>query len=77
MVRTRVGVALRDDDDILELPSSYSKRSLYSRLMYSWGWVVKPDGRGNFGKTSNDEVRDFDGEDWVEGESEIVSPISF
>ena len=45
--------------------------------MYSWGWVVKPDGRGNFGKTSNYEVRDFDGEDWVEGESEIVSPISF
>ena len=46
VVRTRVGIALRDDDDILELPSSYSKRSLYCRLMYSWGWVVKASGRG-------------------------------
>ena len=32
---------------------------------------------GNFGKTRDYEVREFDGTDWVDGESETVAVISF
>ena len=38
VVRTRACVALRDDDEIIELPSSYLKRGLYIRLMLEMGW---------------------------------------
>ena len=76
VVRTRTGVALRDDDDIIELPSSYSKRNLYARFMLMLGWKVKPDGAGNFGKLRDYEPRPFD-EDWVDGEATPVSPCSF
>ena len=76
VVRTRARVALRDDDEIVELPSSYSKRGLYAKLMLEWGWTVMCDGRGNYGKLSDYEARAY-GDDWVEGVDEAVSPISF
>ena len=76
VVRTRTRVALRNNDDIVELPSSYSKRNLYARFMLTLGWKVKPDGAGNFGKLKDYKPRPFD-EDWVKGEATTVSPCSF
>ena len=76
VVRTRARIALRDDDDIIELPSCYSKRSLYCRMMFSMGWVVKADNNGNFGKLGDYTERVFD-EEWVEGVSAAASPFSF
>ena len=76
VVRTKTGIALRDNDDSVDLPSCYSKRSLYCKLMHLWGWVCRADGRGNFGKLQDYEARSFD-EFWVAGECEIISPISY
>ena len=44
VVRTRARVALREDDDNVELPSSYSKRGIYVRLMLEMGWNAKRKG---------------------------------
>ena len=60
VVRTRARVALRDDDEIVELPSSYSKRGLYVRLMLELGWKVTCDGQGSFGKLIDYEPRAYD-----------------
>ena len=76
VVRTKTGIALRDDDDTIDLPSSYSKRGLYCKLMHLWGWNCKVDGRGSFGKRCNYEARSYD-EFWVEGVDEAIYPISY
>ena len=76
VVRTKTGIALRDNDDSVDLPSCYSKRSLYCKLMHLWGWVCRADGWGNFGKLQDYEGRSFD-EFWVAGELEIISPITY
>ena len=76
VVRTKTGIALRDNDDSVDLPSCYSKRSLYCKLMHLWGWVCRADGRGSFGKLKDYEARSFD-EFWVAGECEIISPITY
>ena len=49
VVRTTTGIALRNDDEIVELPSCFSKRQLYCKFLYGCGWVVKPKGNGSFG----------------------------
>ena len=76
VVRTKTGIALRDNDDSVDLPSCYSKRSLYCKLMHLWGWVCKVDGQGSFGKTHDCEERSY-GEFWVEGECKPILPISY
>ena len=76
VVRTACKVALRDDDDITELPSSYSKRQLYCRLMLELGWSVVADNNGSFGKLRDYEERKFD-EDWVEGVNTPETPFTF
>ena len=48
VVRTRSRSALRDDDNIVDLPSSYLKRGLYQKMMYHMGWMVKADGAWKF-----------------------------
>jgi len=46
---------LRDaDEDIVELPASFTKRSLYKRFMLEHGWVLKVSATGN--KLSTTEV---------------------
>ena len=44
--------------------------------MFSWGWAVKVSALGDSGNTRNYEVREFDGTDWVDGESKTVAAIS-
>ena len=42
VVREEVGLGLRDDEiDLLELPSSFTKRSLYYKFCHSRGWIIK------------------------------------
>ena len=50
MVQTKTGITLCDDDDTIELPSSYSKIYLYCKLMHLWGCFCKVDGLGSFEK---------------------------
>ena len=76
VVRTKIGIALRDDDDTIDLPPSYSTRGLYCKPMHLWGWNCKVDGRGSFGKRCNYEARSYD-EFWVEGVNEAIYPISY
>ena len=76
VIRTACQVALRDDDDITELPSSYTKRQLYCRLMYEMGWSVVAHNNGSFGKLRDYQERKF-GEDWVEGVDTPETPFSF
>jgi len=49
MVRCLTGVSLRKDEEgLVELPSYFTKRSLYKRFMYEGGWVVKTNAKGNY-----------------------------
>mgnify|MGYP005848044159 CR=1 FL=1 len=43
----KVSIELRDkEEDLLELPSCYSKRSLYNRLVHNCGWKHRTDALG-------------------------------
>lgn len=60
-VRENVGTGLRDDElDLLELPSSWSKRGLYNRFCDERGWEVKTSSRGTIQltkKMGGDEIQ--------------------
>ena len=66
-VRRHVVIALRDDDFNVELPTCYSRRSLYERWVFSRGLVCKADCDGNYGPMSNYHLREPDG-DLFDGE---------
>ena len=53
IVREEVGIGLRDEEiELLELPSSFTKRSLYYRFCHSRGWMIKlANARGKLNKT--------------------------
>ena len=76
VIRTRLRVALRNDDDIVELPSSFTKRQLYAKFLFECGWVVKPKGNGSFGPIKHYETRP-DSDEWSEAENGRVAPCSF
>ena len=42
VVRLTTGLVLKDDDENIELPSSYTKHRLYCRWCWERGWDVKP-----------------------------------
>ena len=64
VVRTTTGISLRNDDDIAELPSSFTKRQMYCNFLFGLGWCVKPKGNGSFGPLREYEMRE-DSYDWV------------
>ena len=46
-MREETGTGLRDgEEDVVELPTAWSKRGLYFRFCYERGWKVNTDGRG-------------------------------
>ena len=54
VVRLTTGLILKDDDDNVELPSSYTKRTLYSRWCWDRGWDIKPKGgAGSYGRVQD------------------------
>ena len=76
VIRTRLRVALRNNDDIVELPSSYTKRQLYAKFLFECGWLVKPKGNGSFGPMSEYTIR-LDSEEWTEADNGRIPPCSF
>ena len=76
VVRTTTGIALRNDDEIVELPSCFSKRQLYCKFLYECGWVVKPKGNGSFGPIKEYDLQK-DGDDWVGTDENRIAPCSF
>lgn len=64
--RKRPRVILRDNDDNVDIMSSYSKRGLYVRLIIEMVLNAKSNGWGNFGKLCDCGARDCR-DDWVEG----------
>ena len=72
VVRTTTGIALRNDDEIVELPSCFSKRQLYCKFLEGCGWVVKPKGNGSFGPIKEYDLQK-DGDDWVG--TDIILPL--
>ena len=76
-VRLVTGIVLKEDDDNIELPSSYTKRGVYSRWCWSRGWDVRPKGgNGGYGKLGEYAERKFDEYLWPAG-SEAVDVCSF
>ena len=70
VVRERTQVGLRDSDiDLIELPSSMTKRNLYSQFCYGRGYKMRVNANGSYGKLSEAEERepDPDDESWPEG----------
>ena len=57
-MRLTTGLILKDDDDNVELPSSYTKRTLYSRWCWDRGWDIKPNGgAGSYGRVQDHSKR--------------------
>ena len=53
-VRTLAGCDVRDEEDgILELPPSYSKRKLYERFCFEHGWIARANAKGNYKEWRN------------------------
>lgn len=74
-IRTVTSVGLRNDEEgLVELPSNYTKRKLYSDWCYSIGYKVRSDAKGSFGPTSKYEPRPFDDVLWPEGSEQL--PVS-
>ena len=84
-MRLATGLVLQDDDDQVELPSSYTKQTLYSRWCWLRGWDIKPKGGvGSYGKISEypkrvNTVGTFDELLWPEGSVSlpVCSKVSF
>jgi hypothetical protein len=54
VVRLTTGLVLKDDDDNIELPSSYTKRRLYCRWCWERGWDIRlKGGNGSYGKVKD------------------------
>ena len=67
IIREAAGVALRDEEvDLVELPSSWSKRRIYYRYCYTRGYSVRSDAKGSMPKVKDFNLREFD-DDWPEG----------
>ncbi len=71
-VRKRTELGIRNDEEgVVELPSCYSKRSLFEQFCYERGYVVKPSAKGNYGEVDNFEPRPFDEDLWPEGSTTL------
>ena len=74
--RTTTGIAFRNDDDISELPSSFTKRQIYYNFLFGLRWCVKLKGNGSFGPLREYELRD-DSDDLVGTAENPIHPCSF
>ena len=62
-VREAAGIGIRDDDtNIIQLPSSLSKRKLYAQFCYQQGYKVRANAKGNYGRIADYPTRTDD--DW-------------
>ena len=67
-VRLVTGIVLKEDDDNIELPSSFTKRGVYGRWCWSRGWEVRPKGgNGSYGKVADCARRKNDEHLWPLG----------
>jgi hypothetical protein len=74
-VREESGTTTRDDDvDTVELPSHYSKRTIYERFCYSRGWIAKCTKKGNYGKVADYAKRPYDDVLFPEGSEYLDVP---
>ena len=68
-VRARLGnTYLRDNEDDVRLPPSWSKRLVYERWVYSNGWIARTDGGdSSYSSTKLYAPRPYDDHLWPEG----------
>ena len=67
VIREATGVGLRDEEvDLVELPSSHTKRQLYHKYCFENGYRVKADAQGRHPPLKDFPLRKFD-EFWPEG----------
>eukprot|EP00978_Attheya_sp_CCMP212_P039671 scaffold208562_cov36-Attheya_sp.AAC.1 len=70
VVRERTKATLRDCNvDLVELPSSMTKRNLYEQFCYGRGYKMQVTATGSYGPLNEANVREVDPEDdsWPEG----------
>ena len=74
-VRVLNRVELRDTNiDLIELPSSFTSRSLYSRFCWERGYAIKADAKGKLPKLSEYPHREHDVDSWPPGSSPLPIP---
>jgi hypothetical protein len=67
-VREITGLSLRNEEEgLIELPSSYTKRKLYAEYCFSRGHKVKANAKGSYGKSSLYPPRAIDEILWPAG----------
>lgn len=67
-IREITGLSLRNEEEgAVELPSSFTKRKLYTQYCFSRGYVIKPTAKGSYGSVEDYERRPFDDILWPEG----------
>ena len=67
-VREVTGLSLRrDEENLVELPSRFTKRKLYAEYCFSRGYQVKANATGSYGKVSNYALRCYEDLLWPEG----------
>ena len=52
VVRSRVGLYLKDDNPSIWLGSHYTRRKIYQLWLENCGWIAKSDSNGSYGSTS-------------------------
>ena len=73
-VRLVTGTSLRDDQEVFELPPSYTKRKLYERYCFERGHKVKADAGGHYPKVKDYPPRDeYDEHLWPVGS--VAQPV--
>ena len=74
-VRDKASLHIRDGDtEILELPSYFTKRQLYSRFCYERGWNPQTSARGTHGPLKDYPKRQHDSLLWPEGTEAMSIP---
>ena len=73
-VRARLGnMYLRDDENDIRLPPSWSKRIVYERWVYSNGWIDRTEGGdSSYSSTKLYTPRPYDEDLWPEGSPRIA-----
>ena len=67
-IRELCGSGLRkEEEDLVELPSNFSKRKLYRDFCFQRGYKIKGTAKGSYGNTSVYELRPVDPYLWPEG----------
>lgn len=66
-VREVTGLSLRqEEENLVELPSRFTKRKLYAEYCFSRGYKIKANAKGSYGKVSSYELREYDELLWPE-----------